>query len=124
MLSTTPPPRYSDHQKVELHLRVKQFNLEHTRRHHDAYPIRTIQTDRVLDDLVTEMGNLRVEHAPTAQTCDAHILDVQTASDRCQNGISSGGDGVLDECNAEAGSSFLPGGSGSLPTSKKCGMTI
>ena len=36
-LSTTPPPDYSDHQQVELHLRVEQLDPEHTRRHHAAF---------------------------------------------------------------------------------------
>ena len=40
--------------------------------------IQTSRPDRVLDDLITELGNLRVGHAPTAQKWDAQIT-------RCTN---------------------------------------
>ena len=55
-----PPPCASDHQEVELQLRVQRRPLLHTRRRTVSYPIQTGQPDRVVSELLNEMVNIDV----------------------------------------------------------------
>ena len=56
-VSTAPPPSYSDHEQVVLHLRVKHLGSRLQQRRRVIYPIRSNGPDRVVTAVIKEMKN-------------------------------------------------------------------
>ena len=72
-LAVRTPPQASDHQEVELHLRVRQRPTSTLYRRPVSYPIQTHQPERVRSDLIAEMDGWAVSPTTTVRQWDSAV---------------------------------------------------